>query len=431
MVWYNDRPGNDDIPQRVDGDGKLLGGPFIALRPVRALSDAIRPLPTAAGSSAWSSHEHDDGTYAHLRTHHRRRRPGAGCRVPAQQRRRAQELFHAGDWLCLHSGHVPDRLAARKRGFDRPSAISRRSLPTAMVRCRAPTSSFSRVEPPSATAPALAYNRARNEFRWSGSGTTKAPHFTDIYGRLVTGNGQPLQPTSIEYVRMTVSNTKPAVAAAHGVAHRAISHHLGIAPICGGRPRHLRAHGGGDSTPDPGFYLGSANVDESRPAVAGSEDSRSTSPCGSDRMWRRWPSSTSITGASSRPARLSAGMPGCWAASPRARRWRTGRRRHLRCRRGQTAPGGAGHLRPTLGRPDPPARHPQAVRRGCRVDRARMARIERIYTDEFKSALIRASILPLFRSAAALLRTIEVLYLCLQLLGRSFGRQGRPARSAQ
>ena len=61
------------------------------------------------------------------------------------------------------------------------------------------------------SAPALAYNRARNEFlvvweRYDGGAS-----LTDIYGRLVTGNGQPLQPTSIEYARMTVSNTKPAV----------------------------------------------------------------------------------------------------------------------------------------------------------------------------------------------------------------------------
>lgn len=59
----------------------------------------------------------------------------------------------------------------------------------------------------------MAINRARNEFLVAWERYDGGAALTDIYGRLMTGTGQPLQPTSIEYARMTVSNTKPAVVA--------------------------------------------------------------------------------------------------------------------------------------------------------------------------------------------------------------------------
>ena len=70
VVWYNDRPGNDDIrAQRVNGDGTLLGGPFY----IAAGSGVERRNPSVAYSSGQQRYlvvyEHDDGTYSRVYGH--------------------------------------------------------------------------------------------------------------------------------------------------------------------------------------------------------------------------------------------------------------------------------------------------------------------------------------------------------------------------
>ena len=62
VVWYNDRPGNDDIrAQRVSKNGTLVGGPFY----VSAGAGADRRYPTVAYNSKNGQYlvvwEHNDG----------------------------------------------------------------------------------------------------------------------------------------------------------------------------------------------------------------------------------------------------------------------------------------------------------------------------------------------------------------------------------
>jgi len=272
VVWYNDRPGNDDIrAQRVDGDGKLLGGPFY----IAAGSGVERRNPAVAYSSGQQRYlvvyEHDDGTYARIYG----RVVGddgqvLGVEFPLSSGAALKNCFTpaigyastADTFLIVWQRTV---VASTVSDIEAQLANGDGSLSGANFFVQQGSSPFSH------SAPALAYNRARNEFlvvwaRYDGGAT-----LTDIYGRLVTGNGQPLQPTSIEYARMTVSNTKPAVAAlptASPIGQYLIIWELHYA--AGDRDIYGRT-AAGDGTPDPGFYLGGANVDESRPAVMGSE----------------------------------------------------------------------------------------------------------------------------------------------------------------
>ena len=272
VVWYNDRPGNDDIgAQRVDGDGKLLGGPFY----IAAGSGVERRNPAVAYSSGQQRYlvvyEHDDGTYARI---YGRIIGGdgqvLGVEFPLSSGAALKNCFTpaigyastADTFLIVWQRTV---VASTVSDIEAQLANGDGSLSGANFFVQQGSSPFSH------SAPALAYNRARNEFLVVWARYDSGASLTDIYGRLVTGNGQPLQPTSIEYARMTVSNTKPAVAAlptASPIGQYLIIWELHYA--AGDRDIYGRT-AAGDGTPDPGFYLGGANVDESRPAVAGSE----------------------------------------------------------------------------------------------------------------------------------------------------------------
>ncbi|MCB0038249.1 MAG: hypothetical protein M9936_23890 [Caldilinea sp.] len=272
VVWYNDRPGNDDIgAQRVDGDGKLLGGPFY----IAAGSGVERRNPAVAYSSGQQRYlvvyEHDDGTYARI---YGRIIGGdgqvLGVEFPLSSGAALKNCFTpaigyastADTFLIVWQRTV---VASTVSDIEAQLANGDGSLSGANFFVQQGSSPFSH------SAPALAYNRARNEFLVVWARYDSGASLTDIYGRLVTGNGQPLQPTSIEYARMTVSNTKPAVAAlptASPIGQYLIIWELHYA--AGDRDIYGRT-AAGDGTPDPGFYLGGANVDESRPAVMGSE----------------------------------------------------------------------------------------------------------------------------------------------------------------
>lgn len=272
VVWYNDRPGNDDIrAQRVDGDGTLLGGPFY----IAAGSGVERRNPAVAYSSGQQRYlvvyEHDDGTYSRIYGHV----VGGdgqvlGVEFPLSSGASLKNCFTpaiayastADTFLVVWQRTV---VASTVSDIEAQLANGDGSLSGANFFVQQGSNPFSH------SAPALAYNRARNEFlvaweRYDGSAS-----LTDIYGRLVTGNGQPLQPASIEYARMTVSNTKPAVAAlptASPIGQYLVIWELHYAAV--DRDIYGRT-AAGDGTPDPGFYLSGANVDEARPAVAGRE----------------------------------------------------------------------------------------------------------------------------------------------------------------
>ena len=272
VVWYNDRPGNDDIrAQRVDGDGTLLGGPFY----IAAGSGVERRHPAVAYSSGQQRYlvvyEHDDGTYSRV---YGRVIGGdgqvLGVEFPLSSGAALKNCFTpaiayastAATFLVVWQRTV---VASTVSDIEAQLANGDGSLSGANFFVQQGSNPFSH------SAPALAYNRARNEFlvvweRYDGGAT-----LTDIYGRLVTGNGQPLLPASIEYARMTVSNTKPAVAAlptASPIGHYLVIWELHYA--AGDRDIYGRT-AAGDGTPHPGFYLSGANVDESQPAVAGNE----------------------------------------------------------------------------------------------------------------------------------------------------------------
>ena len=257
---------------------------------------------------------------------------------------------------------------------------------------------------------------------------------TDIYGRLVTGTASRcnLRPSSTAHDRLQHQTggerrcPRPHPSGNTWSSGSCITRQ-GIATFTGARLRVT-------ARPIPASTCrGPTSMNHGRRwrvARAG----RSTLPCGSDRTWRRWPSSTSTTGASIPAAQPSAGMPGCWAALPRDPALANGLcRRSLRRCRGQTAAGRAGHLRPTLGGPELHARHPQAVK--CEVDRTRMAQD---WADQSGFEFIRGNPLdprhprsPSSISRRSLCGTGRVPPPASVTAARPFRASGRPGRSAR
>ena len=96
VVWYNDRPGNDDIrAQRVARDGTLIGGPFYV-----AATGAERRYPDVAYNSQQNEYlvvwEHDDGTRPNIR----------GQRVSATGQLQGGEIT-LGTGAALRSRYTP------------------------------------------------------------------------------------------------------------------------------------------------------------------------------------------------------------------------------------------------------------------------------------------------------------------------------------
>jgi len=221
VVWYNDRPGNDDIrAQRLDRDGSLLGGPFY----ISAGAGAERRHPDVA-------YDPQDDRYLVV---WEQWEPGVGAGVHGRR------VAGSGALLDLNDLVIESTLAAPASGLpavayastsNRFLVVWQQTAGSAPIEYSVrgqivtPAGSLEggaiTVTSNSAGAVceevALAYNRGRNEFlvaweQWDPGATTD-----DIYCRRVTGGGVPLgTPLAVAYY--TADTTRPAVAAIPTVA---------------------------------------------------------------------------------------------------------------------------------------------------------------------------------------------------------------------
>jgi hypothetical protein len=218
-VWYNDRPGNDDIrAQRISKDGRLLGGPFYISAAGagidRRYPDVVYNVKADQYLIVW---EHQESSYGY--SIHGRRVSGTG------------QLLDANDIVVRSAGanlYTPARPAiAYAFSSDKylvvweetwhPLPISTSIYGQKVLATGALDGNLITISQDAGgnfrTNADLAYNLGRNEYLVAWEQYDSGAHLTDIKSRRVTGDGLPLFPESTPIAYFTVSSTAPAVAA--------------------------------------------------------------------------------------------------------------------------------------------------------------------------------------------------------------------------
>jgi hypothetical protein len=275
VVWYNDRPGNDDIQaQRVSKDGALLGGPFY----IDAGPGADRRHPDVAYDSAADEYlvvwEHFDQATTSFSIHGRRiSATGNGItnefpifdfdhnETPAVAYASTADQYLIV-WMWAESGmvHIAGRTFSTTGGLGGTFLISE------------DTTGNPRSHPD------LAYNSRRNEYlvAWQ---QVSGPGDLDIYARRVNAGGTPLQPAAIEITTTAEDQNLPAVGAIPTVGSEGQYLVVWENPYPGGSLAHTYARlvDGSGSTLGGEFYVGALNSfdnDQVHPAVAGNARSK-------------------------------------------------------------------------------------------------------------------------------------------------------------
>jgi len=220
-VWYNDRPGNDDIrAQRIAKDGRLLGGPFY----ISAAGDGIdRRYPRIAYNSKSDQYlvvwEHQESSTGY--SIHGRRISSTGQVIDSSD----LEIRGAGANLytplkpAVAYAYSSDKYLVVWEETWHPLPIATSIVGQVVLGTGALEGSLITIsQDPGGyfrTNPDLAYNLGRNEYlvAWEQIDPNTSPQLTDIYIRRVTGNGELLFPESTQLAYYTVSSTAPAVAA--------------------------------------------------------------------------------------------------------------------------------------------------------------------------------------------------------------------------
>lgn len=270
VVWYNDRPGNDDIQaQRVSKDGTLVGGAFY----ISGGSGADRRFPDVAYNSAEQEYlvvwEHYDQSTGDTTIYGARVRSTGGVSgspfpifngdvsmTPAVAYASTENKYLVvWSWFDLSGTHIMGRtVAVASSGvtFGSTIYISKDTSGTAP-----------RVQPD------LAYNRARNEFLvvWVQA--------NDIYARRVSGSGAPLNPASINISTLGGNEEAPAVGAlplTNNEGDYLVAWEINTGSDTGidAKTVHVASDGSATVGVLPGIVYDSS-LDESAPAVAGNE----------------------------------------------------------------------------------------------------------------------------------------------------------------
>jgi len=273
VVWYNDRPGYDDIrAQRLRRNGQRVGGPFYISAEV-----ADRRFPAVTYNTKAKQYlvvwQHDDPTF---RTGiHGKRVSGTGQVLDANDIviRSASYIYSAGPPAVAYASTADRYVVVWHESFH--PGVTTGIFGQALMPDGSPDGGLFPIEEDPGTRPRtkpdLAYNRARNEFLvvWQqdvGGGDD------DIYGRRVkmAGGAGPLgNPFAIAVDAKEQWN--PAVAALPepaGVGHYLVVWHHRHAPADG--DIHARPVKG-DGTLQPAYAVAEDRSDQSQPAVAGSE----------------------------------------------------------------------------------------------------------------------------------------------------------------
>ena len=282
VVWYNDRPGNDDIQaQRVRPNGSLVGGAFY----IAAGSGAERRYPDVTYYSGRNEYlvvwEHCDG--------------GSGCSIRARRISATGEPLQPPEIVIRSSGYNLYTPAAPAVAYastaDKYLVIwgeSWHPMPLCQsIRGQVLSSSgsleggdFDISQDPGNGSyrrhPDLAYNRSRNEYLVVWEQRDPGPGDIDIYARRVQGYGTPLQPVSIEIRKGTADQLDPAVAAVPTSQNQGRylvvwEDHI----IPGDIDVHgRRVDGQGNPLDAPYKIMAGTSENETSPAVAGNEEGR-------------------------------------------------------------------------------------------------------------------------------------------------------------
>lgn len=271
VVWYNDRPGNDDIRgQRVSKNGTLIGGPFY----ISAGPGAERRYPDVAYNSKHDQYlvvwEHNDGLWNSIRT---RRISGTGALLDT-----TDIVITSGSNIitpakpAVEYAFTSDKYLVVWQETFHPLPLQVDILGRVVTSAGTPDgTSFLISKDPVGhprREPDLAYNRARNEYlvAWQ-----QEEGDYDIYARRVTGGGLPLNPASIEIGRYASEEKSPSVAAIPKPPGQGqflvvwqLQHSATDADIYG------RLVQGNGTTSSP-FSINSSTEDQINPVVAGSE----------------------------------------------------------------------------------------------------------------------------------------------------------------
>ena len=275
VVWYNDRPGNDDIEaQRVSKRGALLGGSFF----IAGGAGAERRYPDVAYNSQRNEYmvvwvEEDTAGLSYTSIQAQRVPAGGGTQGGPITVLSGSNLWTPGKPAVAYAS-TSDRYLVVWHEANHPSIttdIWSQSLTSAgaldgfATRISEDPGGQRRLEPD------LAYNRSRNEFLvvWEQENGNR-----NIYARRVTGAGAPLQPPSLQLTFGNTDSAAPSVAAVptqSGKGDYLMVHEVRMQPNW--------VYTGGVAVRGDGSTLNYQNISTSNtvqtnPAVAGNEHNK-------------------------------------------------------------------------------------------------------------------------------------------------------------
>lgn len=276
VVWFNDRPGNDDVyGQLLDRQGGLIGG----WRAIAAGQGMERRYPDVAYNTkakeylvVWEQYDPGSGEYSILGKRVAADGEPLGGEIPISEAgpysgvRPAVGYAYTSDrylvvWENLTQGSVSNDIKGQVLG-------SGGALEGGNFFIAQGTWQFSMERPD------LAYNRRGNGYLVVWQQLDKNISIYDIYGRLVHGDGNPMPPESIELNRVSWSSMVPAVAAIPTVTALGQYFVVWEAHFAPGDRNIAGRAVAGDGTPQPSFHIAASGMEEYRPTVAGNENNQ-------------------------------------------------------------------------------------------------------------------------------------------------------------
>jgi hypothetical protein len=275
-VWYNDRPGNDDIyGQLVTAQGDLKGG----RRAIVAGQGADRRFPDVAYSPNFNEYlvvwEHYDTNTTRWSIRGQRVADNGDnegspfvindpAALATHTRPRVAHAFTGGVYLVVWERHVQGALSSDIVGR---IVWNNGYLPGSQFLIAQGDNSSSHG------APALAYDRRMNEFLVTWERYDKAFSTDQIAARIVRPNETMEAPLLV--ANYSAASTAPSVGAipTYGTQGQyLVAWEIQYTPT----DKHIMARlVGGDGVPDPvTFYVAVESDDEIQPTVAGNERSR-------------------------------------------------------------------------------------------------------------------------------------------------------------
>lgn len=281
VVWYNDRPANDDIrARRVSEKGTVQGDAFY----ISAGAGYERRYPDVAYNSqqrqylvVWEHYDPGFGDYS----------------IRARRISETGQVLDPAD-IVLASGYgvatLSNPAVAYASAEDKylvvwhetwhPSPLNHDIVGKIVSGSGTPDPGNILISDDPGNgdyrrAPDVAYNLRRNEFLVAWEQRDHVFGDYNIYARRVQGNGTPMQPESIDIGLLSGDQLNPAVASIPTEAHQ--GHYLVVWEdhwVPSSVDIWARRVKGEGTTDDANFPLTESSLDQRNPAVAGKESSR-------------------------------------------------------------------------------------------------------------------------------------------------------------